>query len=463
MRSARRRPLLVATAAALPLALAASDAHAQARDRARASAVVDSLARSPVAARQVAGLAVAVVRGRDTLLARAYGSADLENDVPATVGHVFQIASITKQFTAAAVLKLVEAGKVALDDDVTRYLPDAPTQGRHVTVRQLLSHTSGIPDVAELPAFQAVKRRDLAPDSLIALVRGEPFYFPPGEQMRYSNTGYLLLGRLVEKVSGRPYAEYVAEELFRPAGMTASRDCDQRALIPRRVTGYDHTPSGFQRAEFISLRIPFAAGALCSTALDLVAWSRALHGGRIVGPAAYAEMTRAPVLAGGRRTRYGLGLATGALAGRRAYHHGGDIQGFTSYLVHFPDDSLTVSVLMNTQGPARPDALAERIAEAVLGARLAVASAATPGGLSRFVGEYGDDVKVSATERGLRLVRGPMPPVDLRPAGGTTFTDGRSLYTFEPRDGAATAIWADVTWAVVRWERKGEERRASAP
>jgi CubicO group peptidase (beta-lactamase class C family) len=458
MLSPRLGRLIVANLAPLLLVLAAAAAQAQPPSRARAAAVIDSLARAPVDARQVAGLAVAVMKGRDTVLARAYGKADVENDVPTTVRHVFQIASVTKEFTAAAVLKLAEEGKLGLDDDVTRYLPEAPTQGRKVTIRQLLSHTSGIADVAELPSFRGIKRRDLPPDSVLALVRSEPFYFPPGEQMRYSNSGYLLLGQLIEKVSGRPYADFLAETLFRPAGMTDSRYCDQRALIPRRVRGYDFTPTGFLPAEFISLRIPFAAGGLCSTALDLVAWSQALNEGRVLGPAAYAEMTRAQVVGGGRRTRYGLGLGVGTIAGRRVYHHGGDIDGFTSYLAYFPDDSLSVAVVMNTQGPSRPDALVERIAEAVLGQARPAPHVASPANLSRFVGEYGGDVKVSETERGLRLVRGPLPPVDLRPAGGTTFTDGRALYTFEPNAGAATTLWADLTWALVRWDRRREGR-----
>jgi D-alanyl-D-alanine carboxypeptidase len=459
MRSPLHRRIRAASLAALPLVLAATAARAQQPDRARAAAVLDSLARAPVEARQVAGLVVAVVKGSDTLLVRAYGQADVENEVPMTVGHVFQIASVTKEFTAAAVLKLVENGKLRLDDDVTRYLPDAPTQGRKVTIRQLLSHTSGIADVAELPGFQGVKRRDLPPDSVVALVRNEPFYFPPGEQMRYSNTGYLVLGELIETVSGRPYADFLAETLFRPTAMAHSRDCDQRAVIPRRVSGYDFTDAGFRRAEFISLRIPFAAGGLCSTALDLIAWNQALHQGRILGPAAYAEMTRAQPLAGGRRTRYGLGLGLGTLAGHRAYHHGGDIQGFTSYLAYFPDDSLSVAVLMNTQGPSRPDALVERIANAALDPVAPAGHVAARPKLSRFVGTYGGgEITVSEAERGLRLVRGPLPPADLRFVGGTTFTDGRALYTFAPNGGAATTLWADLTWALVRWDRTRDDR-----
>ncbi len=456
MDSRAGRRLRFAPLTLLLVVLGAGAVGAQAPTRARTEALLDSLARAPVAAGQVAGLAVAVVRGRDTLLARGYGSAELENAVPMTVEHAFQIASVTKEFTAAAVLLLVQEGKLGLDDDITRYLPDAPTQGRRVTIRQLLSHTSGLVDVPDLPAFQFLKRRDLPPDSVIALAQGEPFYFPPGEQMRYSNTGFLLAGKLIETLSGRPYADFVANRLFQPTGMRHSRYCDPRALILHRARGYDFAPTGFRPAEYINPVIPFAAGALCSTALDLVAWTQALFGGRILGAAALAEMTRPQTLAAGRQTRYGLGMALGTMAGHRVFHHGGDIQGFTSYLAYFPDDSLTIAVLINTQGPVRPDPLVSQIAEAVFGPTPPTEHA-PPADLTRFVGDYGD-VKVRMSDGGLTLQRGPQPSVALRFAGGTTFTDGRARFSYEPAAGPAAAIWADLVWAVVRWPRTGGTR-----
>jgi CubicO group peptidase (beta-lactamase class C family) len=449
-----RRLRIVSLGATLTV-LGTVAARAQQPTNVRTS-LIDSLARAPVEAHQVAGLSVAVVQGRDTLLARAYGLADVENQVPATTGHVFEIASITKEFTAAAVLLLVQDGKVGLDDDITRFLPDAPTQGRRITIRQLLSHTSGLVDVPDLPGFQALKRRDLPTDSIIALARGEPFYFPPGEQMRYSNTGFLLAGQLIEQLSGRPYADFVTERLFRPAGMTDSRYCDQQALVPHLARGYDFTPTGFRPAEFINLRVPFSAGGLCSTALDLVAWSQALHGGRILEPAAYAQMIQPQTVADGHQTRYGLGLALGTMAGHRVYHHGGDIQGFTSYLAYFPDDSLTIAVLLNTQGPIRPDPLVARIAEAVFGPAQ-VASGPVPD-LARFAGHYGTDVEVRVGDHGLTLTRGPMAAAELHYMGGSTFTDGRARYTFEPDGGRATRVWADLVWAFVRWERTESPR-----
>lgn len=447
---------IVALAAAAAIPMAPLPLFPQRADPARVAAAVDSLVAGRVEAGQLAGAVVLVERKGETLLARGYGRAELENEVRMTPEHVFPIASVTKQFTAAAVLALAEGGKLRLDEPITTYLPDAPTQGRRITVRQLLAHTSGMQDVTEMPGFRSVERLDLSPDSTLSLVRDAPLHFAPGEQMRYSNSGYLLLGRLIETVSGQSYEEYLAEHLFGPAGMRATRYCDPRALIPRRASGYELSPEGLVRSRFVSLRLPFSAGGICSMAADLAAWSRALYGGRILGPAMLAEMVRPGELTSGRRTRYGLGLAVGSLGGHLAYHHGGDIQGFTTYTAYFPGDSLSVVVLYNTQGPARPDALVERIAELVPGHGEAPAPSTPPPALAAFAGRYGEGVTVTVEREGLRLTGGPHGDFDLRFVEGTTFQGGGGLYTFGPAEaeGGGMALWADLTWAVVRWDRR---------
>jgi D-alanyl-D-alanine carboxypeptidase len=435
----------------------------------RVAAAVDSIVRDALERDVMAGMAVVVLRGDDTLLARGYGRADVENDVPMSVDHVFQLASITKQFTAAAVLVLVEDGLVELDEPVTRYLPDAPVQGRPVTVRQLLAHTSGVPDVAESPRLSAIKRLDLPPDSVLALIDGTPLYFEPGDQMRYSNTGFLLAGQLIERVSGAPYAALVEERVLRPAGAERARFCDPEAMVPRLARGYAAGPDGLRPAPFISPRVPFSAGGFCGTAGDLVAWNAALHGsagGPVLSPGVYAEMTGPATVRDGRRTRYGLGLGLGELAGRRALWHGGDIDGFTTFTAYLPNDSLNVTVLINTQGPTRPDAVAAATVVAALGELPEPDPGPAPPDLEPFAGVYGGDVVVEAVGEGespvLRLTRGPMPPALLRYAGsddrGWTFTDGRARYAFvapPPGGGPASpAVWADLGVALVRWERR---------
>jgi CubicO group peptidase (beta-lactamase class C family) len=460
-----RLPTLLISA--LTALVTATSAGAQAHDRAhdrgrdRARAALDSIARAAVDGGRAAGIVALAVRGRDTLVAGAYGRADVENDAPLSVDHVFQLASITKQFTAAAVLTLVDAGRVALDTPITRYLPDAPVRGRPITVRQLLAHTSGLPDYAESPDAESLRPLDPPPDSLLALVRTTPFYFASGDQMRYSNTGFVLLGQLITKVSGQPYATYVEERVLRPAGVARAHFCDLRRLVPRLARGYSATARGIVPAAFISPHVPYAAGGFCGTAADLTAWNAALHGGRVLSRAALAEMTRPGVVRGGRPTRYGLGLGLSDVAGRRAFHHGGDIHGFTTFTAYLPDDSLSVTVLINTQGPTRPDLVAAALVDALLGARPA-RTPSPPPSLRPFVGRYGDDVEITIAADGagapaLRMARGPMPPVLLRPEshddGAWTFTDGRSRYTFEPGAQGSPAMWADMGPAVVRWER----------
>jgi CubicO group peptidase (beta-lactamase class C family) len=383
-----------------------------------------------------------------------------------TVTHVFQLASITKQFTAAAVLTLVQDGRVELDAPVSRYLPDAPVQGQAITVRQLLSHTAGIPDYAESPRVAALKRLDVPPDTLVALVATTPFYFAPGEQMRYSNTGFALLGQLIERVSGQPYAAYVEQRVLRPAGAAHAHFCDPQALVRHPARGYRATAGGLRPAPFISPHVPYAAGGFCGTAGDLAAWNAALHarrGGPVLRPARYADMVNPGTIAGGRRTRYGLGLALSEVAGRPAVHHGGDIEGFTTFTAYLPDDSLNVTVLINTQGPTRPDAVAAAVVEAALGPPRQPAPRPAPSDLTIFAGRYDTDVMVSPIGEGavaLRLTRGPLPPAELRYAGrngsGWTFTDGRARYTFEPPPPGASgspAVWADLIVSLVRWER----------
>ena len=465
-----RRALL---ACAIPPALAAARASASPPGTsARVAAALDSVAGSAVREGRAAGVVAIVMRGADTLVARAYGSADVENGAPLSVDHVFELASITKQFTAAAVLTLVDAGRVALDAPLARYLPDTPlgadpATGRAVTVRELLAHTAGVPDYAESPHMARIRRLDVPPDTLLSLVRGTAFYFPPGDQMRYSNTGFVLLGQLIERVSGEPYATYVEAHVLRPAGLIHTHFCDPQAMVPRLARGYAYGRGGLRPAAFISPRVPWSAGGFCGTAGDLTTWNRNVHGrrgGAVLSAASYAAMTTPATLSGGRRTRYGLGIQLDDVAGRRAVGHGGDIDGFTTYTAYLPDDSLSVTVLVNTQGPTRPDAVAATLVRAALGAAPTERSTAPAPSLGPFAGHYADDVTVEVTDGTaptLRLTRGPLAPVLLRYVArgtdGWTFTDGRARYTFERavgRDSAASpAVWADLGVALVRWKR----------
>jgi len=436
----------IALALALTLPLAPAPAGAQ-----RIAAAVDSIVAGALKGGRVAGLSVAVVRGRDTLVLKGYGRADIELDVPTPPGAVYEVGSVTKQFTAAAILKLVEQGKLGLDDELTKYLPSFPVGGRHVTLRHLLAHTSGLRSYTALPVMRNLLARRLPPDSILAVVASAPWDFEPGQVMVYNNSGFVLLGYIIEKVSGKSYADYLRENIFAPAGMVDTRYCDEDAIIPRRVRGYAAGRQGLGHPMYIAMEWPFSAGGLCSTAGDLVAWTRALHGGRVLGPAAYAEMIAPSTLADGTRLRYAKGLAVDTVLGHRAYFHGGAIPGFLAQVEYFPDDTLSVVVLANTMGPVAPAEIARAIDVLLLGSPPPVKSVPPRGPLAGYVGEYrgpGEEGEVvgrvatdSAGALTLRIGDDALPP--LLPLGGDRFRQGDNLFTFVREHGRVVALRAD--------------------
>ena len=371
------------------LAFALATTAARAQDTRALVRYVDSVATAAVAEHSTAGVSIAVVKNGRTVLAKGYGFADLENDVPATVETVYRIGSITKQFTSAAIMRLMEQGKLSLDDTLQKFFPDFPTQGNRVTVRHLLNHTSGIRSYTSLgPKWARVVRLDLAADSMVALFANEPFDFKPGDAYRYNNSGYFLLGMIIEKLSGKRYAQYLQDEFFTPLNLKSTMYCDQAPLIRRRARGYATQPGGkFINAEPLSMTQPYAAGALCSTVNDLVTWAQALASGKVVSPASYKLMTTPVTLNDGKPMTYGFGLGTGTLGGHRQVSHNGGINGFVSELHHYPDDSLITVVLTNT-GALTAIQLERLIARRALGIKDLPAVPIEASALERLGGEY---------------------------------------------------------------------------
>jgi CubicO group peptidase (beta-lactamase class C family) len=372
--------------------------------------------------------------------------------VPTPERAIYEIGSVTKQFTAAAILQLQEQGKLSLDDEITKYLPNYPVQGRRVTIRRLLDHTSGIKGYTELPEFAALMSRSLLRDSLVALFGVKPFDFAPGDAMVYNNSAYFLLGLVIEKVSGVSYAVYMRENLFKRAGMPDSRYCSNTDVVPRRAHGYDAAPGGLRLAQYIDFTWPYAAGSLCTTAGDLVAWTRALHGGAILGAAAYRELLSPGTLNDGTTLRYAKGLFVGdSVLGHRTIHHGGDIPGFSTELAYFPDDSLVVAVLVNTAGPVRPGTIASDIVRVTLGDRSPTA-VAFRGRAADYVGEYRGVgrgtplvIKVAADSTGaLTIANGNAPAQRLTYLGKETFGRGSSRFTFVREQGQVKRLRADL-------------------
>ncbi|MDB4891517.1 MAG: hypothetical protein JWL61_3372 [Gemmatimonadetes bacterium] len=453
----------VVLAAAFAAVATSHPAEAQARSRASAAAAVDSIVARALQGGKAAGMSVGVVQGRDTIVLKGYGYADLELDVPTPDRAVYEIGSVTKQFTSSAILLLQERGQLSLDDPITKYLPDYPTQDHAITIRRLLDHTSGIKGYTELPEFGNFMRRHEPRDSLVALFSKKPFDFDTGDDMIYNNSAYFLVGLIIEKVSGTTYADFVKKNLFDKAGMDDSRYCSENAVVKRRAHGYDTGPNGLVRAAYLDHLWPYAAGSLCSTAGDLVAWNRALHGGKILSPASYREITTPGMLNDGSRLRYAKGLAVHELAGHRVIEHGGGINGFLSASNYLPDDDAIVVVLVNSTGPVSPDAIAAQITEAVFGKKNPPSTAFT-GDLSRFAGTYGGvgrgrpmTLTIAADSGKLTVLTvGPnnSTPRVARYVGDDTFQIGETRYTFVSENGKVSTLRVDAVYGYSHLKRK---------
>lgn len=350
----------------LPLAPSRSSAQRGQPD----PAVLDSIASAGVLQNRVVGLVAAVVKGDDTLLMKAYGKANLEWDVPMHVDAMFEVGSIAKQFAAVAILQLRDEGKLSLDDDITKWLPvQVDAGGAKITLRQMLSHTSGIYQWQEEREVENLSWNPGLPRySLYRFIKLTPPQFAPGEAQAYNNSAFWLLGLVVEKASGMTYEEYLAKRMFEPLGMTRSMFCDHSTNIPRRAHGYHRFPSGLRRAVRLPYSLVFAPGAICSTAGDLVTWLTALHGGKVLSPDSYTEMTTHAQLNDGTPVMYGLGIKVGEnYRGLKLIGHGGTAPGFRADAKWYPEAQMAVVVLVNTSPTdLSPAAVGGALAEHIL-------------------------------------------------------------------------------------------------
>ena len=310
---------------------------------------------------------VLVAKGDRLLINQGYGFADLEWNTPNTPDTRFRIASITKQFTAACILILQERGKLKVEAPLKTYLPDTPPAWNDVTIFNLLTHTAGIPDFINLPDFGNFLTSPQRPEQLIAKIRDKPLQFAPGSDRAYSNAGYVLLGLVIEKVSGEGYADFVKENLLDPAEMRDSGYDTHAAVIHHRASGYTYGQNGFENAPYIDMSIPFAAGGLYSTTGDLLRWERALFGGKILSRASLKQMTT-PF-----KQNYGLGVAIQKRDGDTIIDHSGSLEGFNTRLIHGERNDLVVVVLSNVGGPAT-DQLADDLFKIAHGDKVDVVS-----------------------------------------------------------------------------------------
>src|SRR5687768_17356465 len=352
---------------------------------------------APAAPADSPGCAVAVVREGRVVLERAFGSADLERRVPVTVNTRFPGASITKQFTAMAVLLLAADGRLSLDDDVRRFVPEVPDLGATITLRHLLNHTSGLRDYWDLRGFAGRRTDDVvnAYDVLRFVSRQRALNFAPGEEYLYNNTGYVLLAVVVERAGGMPLPRFAEERIFRPLGMTAtSLVSDHRTLVRDRALGYARGRNGQLLLAMPAYDVP----QLVTTVGDLARWDRNFETGQVGGPAALERMRAPATLRDGTRTAYGAALQLGTWRGLRTEEHGGVDPGYIAQFLRFPDQRLTV-IAMCTGRAVNPFDAAYAIADVALAREMAAtpappappapaAVAAAPGLLARYAGLY---------------------------------------------------------------------------
>lgn len=346
-------------AIALVLVVAAT---AVAQDTARMEQVVQS----HVQGRTFMG-AVLVAKGDAVVFSKGFGAANLEWDIPNTPATVFRIGSLTKQFTAASILLLEERGRLSTSDPIKKHLPDAPTAWDAITLHHLLTHTSGIPNFTSMKEYPGLRGTSTTVDKTIATFRDKPLDFPGGAKMAYSNSGYLVLGQVIETLSGGSYEAFVQANLFTPLGMTASGYDSNTRIIGRRASGYQLGPGGFVNAGYVHMSVPHAAGALYSTTEDLLKWERGLLGGKLLSPASLRKMLTPD------KGDYAYGVIVRTVNGRRQVWHNGAIDGFNSCMVHYPDSGVTVIVLANVNSPV-PDQIVAQLGSIAHGDAVSLAS-----------------------------------------------------------------------------------------
>jgi CubicO group peptidase (beta-lactamase class C family) len=320
---------------------------------------VDEYIRSEMQARGIPGLSVAVVRDGQVVKAGGYGLANVELNVPAGADTVYQSGSVGKQFTATLVMMLVEAGKLSLDDPVGRYIGDVPAAWKDITLRRLLTHTSGISNKLY---DQINMRQDYTEDELARRIAALPLDFQPGEKWNYSNPGYVMLGILIHRVTGKFYGDLLQEKIFTPLGMSTARIINEADIVPRRAAGYRLVKGQLKNQEWVSPALNTTAdGSLYLTVFDLAKWDAALYSGKLLRRASLDQMWTPVKLNSGETRPYGFGWELGRAKAHRLIEHGGAWQGFTSHIARYVDDKLTVIVLTNLSG-ANPVKIAHGIA-----------------------------------------------------------------------------------------------------
>jgi len=407
------------------------------------------------------GCAALVMEKGKVVYRKGFGKADLELNVPLRPDMIFRIGSITKQFTAVAILQLEEQGKLSLQDEITKFIPDYPTHGYKITVEQLLTHTSGVKDYTRMKEWTGeMQRKDMTPKEIVDFFKDQPMDFEPGTKFQYDNSGYILLGYIIEKASGEPYSQYLKKHIFKPLGLKHTSYDNTADLVINRVKGYSKADSGYFNSPYLSMTQPYAAGSLLSTVDDLYTWTKGVRSGRILKPETFAQAEASYVLKDGSATGYGYGLVPGEIFGSKVIWHNGGINGFLSIGIYLPLEDVFVAVFSNCDAIS-PDNAAFKIA--------AIASGKMPGfkeitldtvTLKKYTGVYengqNEQRVITFNDKQLYSQRtgGQQFKLSAYAPNRFSFNDGMAYYEFiMNKEGNVTAVnfqnlgQASSTWA----------------
>jgi CubicO group peptidase (beta-lactamase class C family) len=348
------------------------------------------------------GATVIVTRDGKPVFRKAYGLANLPENTPMQPDMQLRMGSITKQFTAVGIMMLAEQGKLSVKDDIRKHLPDFPGKGTPITIEHLLQHTSGIPNYTALKAFRSLPDEGVTLTQVLDIFKNEPLDFAPGERFSYSNSGYFLLGLIIEKLSGMAYHDYVAKNIFEPLGMKDTAHEGFERSAKRHINGYRSNGDKIVPVADIDVTLAFSAGALVTTVDDMARWEAAISSGKLLKPASWRQAFTACRVTPDGPCNYGYGWNIGTLAGHKMIHHGGSIPGFTAQALRLPDDKVFVAVLTNGNGGAvNTPVIAYKAAGVAIGRPFTdfKAIALAPEALDAFVGTYVGADKVKRVVR----------------------------------------------------------------
>ncbi len=381
------------------------------------------------------GATVLIAKDDTILYRKAFGMANLELKVPMKPDNVLSLASITKQFTSVAILILMEQGKLGLKDPLSKYIADFP-RGNEITLHHLLNHTSGIMNYTNLPDFRSKTRLDRSPEEIISVFKSLPLAFNPGEKYDYSNSGYFLLGYIVEKISGMPYGDFIQKNIFDQLNMKNSFYADAFKIIPNRADGYQFYEGNYENAEYMSPTIAYAAGSLVSTVDDMFLWNKAIHNNLLISEKSKQLAFTNHTLTNKKHDNYGYGWAINEIAGIATIEHTGGINGFTSSGIYIPSKNIYAIVLTNLDDGKGPEAYNIKVVSALLGKPISEKAAMqlSETALKKWVGVYqfDDVVRVITYDKGtLFSTREGGRPIQLKPLSDSEFSFENSFATYK--------------------------------